>query len=150
MIQSDRLRQARQRAHLSQQQLGALIGQDQQYVSKLERAILPGMTVETLERLAHTLDVSTDYLLGRTDPDAPPAVTSTRQETPAPAPAARRKGHARNGTHAAPAPVPASAALPEPARSPAMCPHCYTPMLPMDDGQGMACPGCRYSITGPT
>ena len=40
MIQSDRLRQARQRARLSQQQLGALIGQDQQYISKLERAIL--------------------------------------------------------------------------------------------------------------
>ena len=43
----------------------ALAGQDQQYISKLEREVLPGMTVETLERLCDALEVSTDYLLGR-------------------------------------------------------------------------------------
>ena len=65
MIQGERLRQARQGAQLSQQRLGELIGQDQQYISKLERGVLPGMTVETLEQLCNALKVSADYLLGR-------------------------------------------------------------------------------------
>jgi transcriptional regulator with XRE-family HTH domain len=67
MILGERLRQARQRAQLSQQRLGELIGQDQQYISKLERDVLPGMTVETLEQLCNALKVSADYLLGRED-----------------------------------------------------------------------------------
>ena len=65
MIRGDRLRNARQRVEMSQQRLGELVGQDQQYISKLEREVLPGMTVETLERLCDALEVSTDYLLGR-------------------------------------------------------------------------------------
>jgi len=67
MLDRDRLRRARQRVLLSQQRLGELIGQDQQYISKLERGILPGMTVETLERLCRVLKVSADYLLGQED-----------------------------------------------------------------------------------
>jgi len=65
MIHGELLRQARQQAQLSQQRLGELIGQDQQYISKLERSVLPGMTVETLEQLCNALKVSADYLLGR-------------------------------------------------------------------------------------
>ena len=65
MIRGDRLRNARQRVEMSQQRLGELVGQDQQYISKLEREVLPGMTVETLERLCDALEVSTDHLLGR-------------------------------------------------------------------------------------
>ena len=65
MVDGSRLQQARLRVNLSQQRLGELIGKDQQYVSKLERSVLPGITVETLERLADTLQCTTDYLLGR-------------------------------------------------------------------------------------
>jgi transcriptional regulator with XRE-family HTH domain len=65
VVDGSRLQQARLRENLSQQGLGELIGKDQQYVSKLERGVLPGMTVETLERLADTLQCTTDYLLGR-------------------------------------------------------------------------------------
>jgi transcriptional regulator with XRE-family HTH domain len=67
MLDGNRLREARQAAKLSQQRLGEMIGQDQQYVSKLERGVLPGMTVETLERLCSVLSVSADYLLGLGD-----------------------------------------------------------------------------------
>ena len=67
MVRGDRLREERQRAQLSQQRLGELVGQDQQYISKLEREVLPGMTVEILERLCDALRCSTDYLLGRED-----------------------------------------------------------------------------------
>ena len=65
VVDSSRLQEARLRENLSQQRLGELIGKDQQYISKLERGVLPGMTVETLERLADTLQCTTDYLLGR-------------------------------------------------------------------------------------
>jgi transcriptional regulator with XRE-family HTH domain len=51
---------------MSQRELGAKIGKDQAYVSRLERGEFPGITIETLEALADTLGVSTDYLLGRT------------------------------------------------------------------------------------
>ena len=67
MIDGARLQEARLRENLSQQRLGELIGKDQQYISKLEREVLPGMTVETLERLANALKCTTDYLLGRVD-----------------------------------------------------------------------------------
>jgi len=63
MLDGERLREARQWAQLSQQRLGELIGQDQQYVSKLERGVLPGMTVETLERLCGVLQVRAGWLL---------------------------------------------------------------------------------------
>jgi len=56
----------RQAKNLSQGVLGKLIEKDGQYISKLERGILPGMTVETLERLADALGCTTDELLGRT------------------------------------------------------------------------------------
>jgi transcriptional regulator with XRE-family HTH domain len=51
---------------MSQRELGEKIGKDQAYVSRLERGAFPGITIETLEALADTLGVSTDYLLGRT------------------------------------------------------------------------------------
>ena len=71
MISGERLRQARKDVQLSQQRLGELIGHDQQYVSKLERGVLPGMSVNTLERLAEALRVSTDFILSRTDDPRP-------------------------------------------------------------------------------
>jgi transcriptional regulator with XRE-family HTH domain len=68
MLDRQFLRQARERAHLSQQALGAQIGQDQQYISKLERGVLDSMTIGTLLRLADVLDCTTDELLGRRKP----------------------------------------------------------------------------------
>jgi transcriptional regulator with XRE-family HTH domain len=51
---------------MSQEGLGKAIGQDQQYISKLERGAVTGITMATLERLADALGVSMDYLAGRT------------------------------------------------------------------------------------
>ena len=72
MLDAERIRLCRLQLRLSQQRLGALIGQDQAYISRLERGGITDITVGTLERLADVLAVSTDYLLGReAEPDAP-------------------------------------------------------------------------------
>jgi transcriptional regulator with XRE-family HTH domain len=56
---------------LSQRSLGEAIGQDQAYISRLEQGRITNVTVDTLEKLADVLEVSTDYLLGRVaEPDA--------------------------------------------------------------------------------
>ena len=73
MLDRDRLRMARLRLRLTQDRLGKEIGQDQSYVSRLERGDFSQITILTLERLADALQVSTDYLLGRQDIPAPPA-----------------------------------------------------------------------------
>ena len=57
----------RLRLRLSQKRLGELIGQDQAYVSRLERGHLPEISMTTLERLADALHVSMDFLAGRID-----------------------------------------------------------------------------------
>lgn len=72
MLDRHFLRQARERAQLSQQALGAHIGQDQQYISKLERGVLESMTIGTLVRLADVLGCTTDELLGRPKPALAP------------------------------------------------------------------------------
>jgi len=56
---------SRLRLRLTQERLGKEIGQDQSYISRLERGEFTEITVTTLERLADALRVSTDYLLGR-------------------------------------------------------------------------------------
>jgi len=65
MVDIDRMRLRRLELRMSQGDLGKAIGQDQAYISKIERGQLGGMTVLMLERLADTLQVSTDFLLGR-------------------------------------------------------------------------------------
>lgn len=70
MLNGELLRARRQAKNLSQGALGKLIEKDGQYISKLERGILHGMTVETLERLADALGCTTDELLGRTKHEA--------------------------------------------------------------------------------
>jgi transcriptional regulator with XRE-family HTH domain len=49
----------------SQGDLGKAIGQDQSYVSKLERGEIQEITISTLERLADELDLGVEELLGR-------------------------------------------------------------------------------------
>jgi transcriptional regulator with XRE-family HTH domain len=152
MIQGQRLRQIRTQRGLSQGALAKLVATDAQYISKLERGVRVSVSTTTLERLVHALHVSADYLLGLPDQAAPPARDrpSTRRAKAVAATSARQTGCTANGTHPAPAPVPVAAPSPEPAASPAMCPHCYTPMVPMDDGHGLVCPGCRYQREGDT
>jgi transcriptional regulator with XRE-family HTH domain len=70
MLDRERLRLQRLKLRLTQQQLGQLIGQDQGYVSRLERGEVTEITVRTLGRIADVLHVSTDYLLGRKDEES--------------------------------------------------------------------------------
>jgi transcriptional regulator with XRE-family HTH domain len=67
MIRADRVLAARQARQWTQRQLAQACDTDVAYISKLERSALSGATVQTLERLAEALDVSTDYLLGLSD-----------------------------------------------------------------------------------
>ena len=83
MLDRDRLRMARLQLRLSQESLGKAIGQDQSYVSKLERGDLLDITISTLERLADVLSVRTDYLLGRTDEALPLPPQRPRRPTAA-------------------------------------------------------------------
>ncbi len=65
MLDADRIRLCRLKLRLSQQRLGDLVGQDQAYISRLERGWITDITVRTLERLADVFGETTDYLLGR-------------------------------------------------------------------------------------
>jgi transcriptional regulator with XRE-family HTH domain len=80
MLDGARIRLLRLQRSLSQGGLGKCIRKDGQYVSKLERGVLPSVTTDTLEQLAGALDCSTDYLLGRTD-DCRPQPATKRQRT---------------------------------------------------------------------
>ena len=68
-----RLSLARQTRHYSQQDLARLVGISQKHLSQLEKGRVPfgSLASATLRRLAQTLEVSTDYLLGLTDDQAP-------------------------------------------------------------------------------
>ena len=65
MLDTERVRMKRLKLRLSQQKLGELIGQEQAYISRLERGVMTDITLATLERLADALQTSADYLLGR-------------------------------------------------------------------------------------
>jgi transcriptional regulator with XRE-family HTH domain len=52
---------------MSQVGLGKRIGTDQAHISRIERGARMDMSIQTLEKLADALGVSTDYLLGRDD-----------------------------------------------------------------------------------
>jgi transcriptional regulator with XRE-family HTH domain len=70
MIDRERLRMRRLKLRFSQKELGKAVGQDQSYISKLERGELTEITVTTLVRLAQKLGVSLDYLVNPTqEPD---------------------------------------------------------------------------------
>jgi transcriptional regulator with XRE-family HTH domain len=72
-MQGDRLRRVRQQRGLTQTALGKLVGQDGQYIYKVERGLRPSITTTTLARLVTALEVSADYLLGFSDCEALPA-----------------------------------------------------------------------------
>ena len=66
---AERLYQLRHRHHWTQQELGDKAGVHYVTISKLEKRILPGVSADTIARLAHTFGVSMDFLLGLTDED---------------------------------------------------------------------------------
>ena len=70
MLDTERMRMKRLKLRLSQQKLGELIGQDQAYISRLERGVITDITISTLERLADALQASADYLLGREEEES--------------------------------------------------------------------------------
>jgi len=63
MLDVDRLRLRRLELRLTQAQLGKQVGQDQAYISRLERGAYGEITVGTLERLAKALQVRIETLL---------------------------------------------------------------------------------------
>jgi DNA-binding XRE family transcriptional regulator len=72
---AERLYQLRHRHHWTQQVLGTQSGVHYVTISKLEKQALPGVSADTVTRLAKTFGVSVDYLLGMTDEDDEPART---------------------------------------------------------------------------
>lgn len=77
MLDVDRIRLRRLELRLSQKKLGEMIGQDQAYISRLERGEFAEITVRTLERLARALHVGVETLLKPDDESEPlPALAS--------------------------------------------------------------------------
>ena len=68
MLDTARIRLRRLELRLTQKELGTRIGQDQAYISRLERGQYMDITVSMLERLARELHVSVDALLTKDDP----------------------------------------------------------------------------------
>ena len=63
MIDVDRIRLRRLELRLTQADVGKAIGQDQAYISKIERGQVAGMTVAMLERIARALRVDVATLI---------------------------------------------------------------------------------------
>ena len=75
MIDVDRIRLRRLELRLTQADVGKAIGQDQAYISKIERGQVAGMTVAMLERIALVLHVEVATLIkaDRTESELLPA-----------------------------------------------------------------------------
>lgn len=69
ILLKERVYQLRKEAHLSQQQLGDILGLTHKSISMIESGGR-GTTIEKLVLLAEYFQVSTDYLLGITDDPA--------------------------------------------------------------------------------
>ena len=67
-----RLKQARKNTGHTQEYVANILGTTYQTISNYERGVRDPDT-DSLDRLASLLNVTTDYLLGRTDDPAPPA-----------------------------------------------------------------------------
>ena len=64
MTTGDRIREARKKKGLSQEELGALIGVQKAAIHKYENNIVINLKRDMIEKLAEALDVSPVYLLG--------------------------------------------------------------------------------------
>lgn len=63
MLATDRMRLRRLELRLSQKALGEAIGQDQAYISRVERGIITDVTAETLARIARVLRLPMEELI---------------------------------------------------------------------------------------
>jgi transcriptional regulator with XRE-family HTH domain len=142
----DRIRVARVRARLNQAELARRIGVSTNAMNRLEIGITTDPHASRITAIADVLDVSTDYLLGRSAqgnrpvprvPQQPDARQTRRRPTSSRRPVARTNGHT---------PV-AETAEPQPARR---CPHCGTNMQPLDEGTRLTCPGCHHTVAEAT
>jgi repressor LexA len=79
-----RLRVAREKDNLTQEELAARIRANRSWISGLETGQQSALRAETVVRLAEALGCTADYLLGLTDQPARPAA-SPRRKKPAPA-----------------------------------------------------------------
>jgi transcriptional regulator with XRE-family HTH domain len=77
-----RLRQRREHAGFSQTEVARQTGIIQRDISLLERGKKHALWVDTLLRLAETLECSLDYLAGRTDDPTPPKRPRSRKAVP--------------------------------------------------------------------
>ncbi|NHM27964.1 helix-turn-helix transcriptional regulator [Desulfofundulus sp. TPOSR] len=79
---SERLKEARKKKNLLQKELATLLGVSRTTVTSWENGTrVPEF--ETLRRIADVLEVSVDYLLGRTDDPSPkPLEQKTEKEDP--------------------------------------------------------------------
>jgi transcriptional regulator with XRE-family HTH domain len=77
-VLAERLRAVREAQGLSQTALAARAELNLGNVNELEHHRKRGVRAETIVALADALDVSTDYLLGRTETAAPPPRTRPR------------------------------------------------------------------------
>lgn len=62
-----RLKELRLNKKISQEQLATYLGMKRENISNYERGIVTNVTSETLDKLANYFNVSTDYILGRSD-----------------------------------------------------------------------------------
>jgi transcriptional regulator with XRE-family HTH domain len=65
----------------SQRELVRISGVGQNNLSVLEQGKKPSVRADTVVRLAEALNVSTDYLLGRTDNPTPPKIRPRSRKT---------------------------------------------------------------------
>ena len=73
---ADRLKELRSSKGLTQKALGELVGSSERGIQSYElEARKP--TLDVINKLADCFNVSTDYLLGRTDCKAPPCASNT-------------------------------------------------------------------------
>jgi transcriptional regulator with XRE-family HTH domain len=60
----DRVKEARRKAAMTQEQLSAATGLKQFHISRIEKGWIKDVKGDTLLRLARALQVTTDFLLG--------------------------------------------------------------------------------------
>lgn len=64
MTVGERIKVARERKKLTQEELGAMCGTTKQSVFKYEAGVVTNIPLDRLERIASALDVTTAYLMG--------------------------------------------------------------------------------------
>lgn len=67
MLKGDRIKKLRNEYNLTQKELGEMIGGTDQTIYKFEKKKNENTRIKDIEKIADVLNVSTDYLLGRTD-----------------------------------------------------------------------------------